>query len=40
MLIAGNVTGGTDFSWTITLILMFTFFAKKKRNKKNKFVKS
>lgn len=38
MLIAGNVTGGTDFSWTITLILMFTFFAKKK-NKKNKFVK-
>lgn len=38
MLIAGNVTGGTDFSWTITLILMFTFFAKKKY-KINKFVK-
>ena len=34
MLIAGNVTGGTDFSWTITLILMFTFFAKKKEIKK------
>ena len=35
MLIAGNVTGGTDFSWTITLILMFIFFAKKKIKKIN-----